>query len=88
MVSKLIPSVCYIEVSRSETSSQSQFILLEAFPLAGGPQFETCSTLISFCSHLSGLNFAQVLLRVREFSALHDYGDGIKGAGFSIKEMG
>ena len=25
---------------------------------------------------------------VVEFSALHDYGDGIKGAGFSCKEMG
>ena len=34
---------------------------MDAFPLAGGPQFETCSTLIFFCSHLSGLNFAQML---------------------------
>ena len=25
---------------------------------------------------------------VVEFSALHDYGDGVKGAGFSCKEMG
>ena len=38
---------------------QSQRLLLEAFPRAGGPQFESWSThIFHFCSHLSGLNFA------------------------------
>ena len=57
----LIPSVCYIGFPNSDLLFQFQRILLEAFPLAGGPQFETWSTLILFCSHLSGLNFAQML---------------------------
>ena len=60
----LIPPVCYIGFEQRHPSHSQSDFLLDTFPLADGRQFETCLTRIFF-SHLSGLNFAKVHLRIR-----------------------
>ena len=50
---------------RAETSFQPQRILLKAFPWREVPRVRNLVDPYTFCSHLSGLNFAQMLLRVR-----------------------